>query len=232
MNFDAWPIVQVTAPPLVTDEGLRAHLDEFEAEVRARGGGAAVLLDLRVCERLSVAQRRMLSERMERNDEAGLARSCAMVFESRLLRGILTAMFWVYRPRYSTRTFANHRDAFEWSQMMVQGAKPGHEARLGSLAPASEAADSENFERQPQPGSWIVHVDASRSRNVAAEMVGALRSTDRDAYLCEKKLNADLSLWLGWLGPFARRDEAFKARDDLARRGVLLTVSQWATNTG
>ena len=90
--------------------------------------------------------------------------------------------------------------------------------------------DEDDFHRNPNEGSWILHSDATRSRNIAAERVGALRATgpQHQAFLAERKLSKDLSLWLGWLGPFQRRDEAFAARADMARRGVVLTVSRWS----
>jgi hypothetical protein len=239
-NYEEWPIVTIVSPPTVTDEEMANHLAEFSAEVKRRKEPCVVVLDLQECEKLSVTQRKMTTENMLEMDARNQILGCAMVFESRLLRGILTAMFWVHRPRYPTRIFNTLAEARDWADMLsnrVRGQEEEHPRLANALAdPTQRRAPApssslppfaEDLERNPRNGAWIIHFDASRSRDRAAEMVDALRLADRDAYLCERRVSSDLSLWLGWTGPYGGREDAFAARDALARRGVLLTVSRW-----
>lgn len=236
-NYDEWPIVQVESPSKVTDEEMAIHLEEFANQIKRRDESCVVVLDLRVCEKLSVTQRKMITQSMLKMDARNRMIGCAMVFESTLLRGMLTEMFWMHRPRYPTRIFTTMDEANEWAQMLTPRVRAQirpatFKARpIIRRAPAHSRrppADSRNMVRAPRDGNWIVHFDASRNRTRAANLVDALRATDCDAFLCERRVSPELSLWLGWTGPYHGRDDAFAARDNLAKRGVLLTVSQWS----
>ena len=45
-----------------------------------------------------------------------------MVFTSPLLRGVLTAIFWVRKPAYPTGVMGTVEDGVAWSQSMLRAA--------------------------------------------------------------------------------------------------------------
>jgi hypothetical protein len=233
-SFARFPLVEINAPAAVSDGALDRALIAFATELQSRSEPAVLILDLRLLQKLSVSQRKRVTEEMIKLDASQRLLGCAMVFDSRLLRGILTAMFWVHRPKFPTRIFSEPTSAQAWAELISERGQGHIPEGRGSIAqppssrpPPSHVDESEDFERAPNVGSWILHCDASRSRNIAAERVGAMRAVNSKAYLCERRLSADLSLWLGWVGPFSERDEAFAKRDELAQRGLVVTVSQW-----
>ena len=252
IDYEEWPIVHVRPPRTVEDEELAEFLHSFSVETKTRGGGCVVVLDLRRCEKLSVAQRELMTEHMAEMDSLDLLRGCAMVFRSRLLKGIMTAMFWVYRPRYPTRVFNSVGDASTWASLRVDVVRPTTIYPPKSAPPVDEESPVEDEialrprppsssprmapprtssapERRPRDSAWILHLDASRNRTQIEEQVEALIGRGADAFVCEREVSSEFSLWVGWMGPYSNGHAAFSARDELAKReGIALTVSQWS----
>lgn len=231
VDYGRWPIVEVTPPETVRDDELMSFLDGFDREVRSRQGGYMTVLDLRICKQITPRQRQVMTDHMQSREKDGTCLGCAMVFESRLLRGILTAMYWVHRPKYPTRVFTKVDEALAWAEQLTHdGLGDGEADEDGSgdrsmrTVPRSSRV---GIEQNPAEGEWIVHLDATRSREVARDGVEVLRASGVEGFLCERRLADTISLWVGWTGPFQMRSEAIAVRDQLERLGILLTVSQW-----
>ena len=143
-DLSQWPLVLVRPPVTVTDAQMRAYLDRFDAEVIRREEPYGVVLDLRKTKAITPKQRAMLTESMERHDSAALCQGTAMVFDSRLLKAILSAIFWVRRPAYPTRVFTDVDEGCLW----VQG-------RLRDV---------------PEPDGWLLQGPATRKRDEADAM--------------------------------------------------------------
>jgi hypothetical protein len=83
-------------------------------------------MDISEVEGMDPSQRRMLTERLAEDEElnARICRGLAMVFDSAMLRGILTAVWWVKKPPYPQKVFKNVEQAKAWcvSQMAGQSA--------------------------------------------------------------------------------------------------------------
>jgi len=45
-----------------------------------------------------------------------------MIFDNPLLRGMLTAMFWIRKPEYPTRVYATPEEGLTWADTRI---KPG-----------------------------------------------------------------------------------------------------------
>jgi hypothetical protein len=113
-----WPIVLVEFPERrVPDEAVHAALDALEAmmkEARRSKEKIYVVTDLTRMRQITPAsQRKYTAEWAKRTDE--LARSTtiggAYVTPSAILRGIITAVFWLYpRPRSGPTVFVATRD--------------------------------------------------------------------------------------------------------------------------
>ena len=125
MDWTQWPVLVVTPPERrVTDAELLEFLDTHCTLFDMLEGPSACVLDLRECAAMPPAQRKMLTERMIEAKEFQEGTTCgAMVFTSRLLRAMLTAIFWMYKPQYPTRVFNDLDDATEWAMQTTLAAR-------------------------------------------------------------------------------------------------------------
>jgi hypothetical protein len=242
-HFDEWPIVRLRSFASARDEELHSDLQSFREEVCSREMACAVLLDLRDCRELSVAQRRMIGSTLLEMDTREFIVACALVYDPTRLPALLAETFLDHRPRFPVRKSRELAEAEKWLEMLTE--TPANDSRPSGHAPETREQESSmallpelahpilggELERAPQDGSWIVHCDAKRNRDMANELVEILRESSLDAFLCERQLNGGLSLWLGWTGPFRSSDDAFAARDELAKHGIQLTVSRWAARS-
>ena len=110
--------VQVEGP--LTDAQLRAWLDDQERDLRAlaaRRARSAQLYDLSRADSLSASQRRFVAAWNVRNEALLRATTLAYVFviESMLLRGAVTAIFWIKPPPVPHQTCASLEEALVWT---------------------------------------------------------------------------------------------------------------------
>ncbi len=107
----------VTFNGQVTDEQFRAYLSALSA-LMGRGGWRVLVYDARLAAPAPASQRRMQAEWMKLND-AGVRRSTAgiaFVIPSAVVRGVLTAIFWLQPlacPHLVTESF---EEAFRWAR--------------------------------------------------------------------------------------------------------------------
>jgi hypothetical protein len=104
----------------VTDAQLRAWLEDQERDFRAlvaRRARTVQLIDLSRAETLTAAQRRLQASWISRNEDLLRAAALGFVFvtESLLLRGVMTAIFWIKPPPVSHQTCASQEEALVWS---------------------------------------------------------------------------------------------------------------------
>lgn len=111
-------LLLVTTPPSLTDEEMSTFLAWHRGWMSARREPYAIVLDLRRTEKLSPRQREMITSGMERSEK--LCRGTAMVFTSVVLRGFLTAIFWIKKPRYPTRVFNGLDEASAWAREITR----------------------------------------------------------------------------------------------------------------
>lgn len=246
-NYDRWPVVRVTVSTSGSDEQSQARLRAFHVEVRTRGAACVLIFDLQDHEELSAERREMIKDTLLMLDARDFIVACALVCNGLQGNSNLSRKFWARPPSYPLRIFPFLHEVDEWVSMLTSDhhPAPANEGETLERAPLTREEEyvhdplrtvgrlqfDDDLMRDPGEGAWIIHFDASCNRDMAAQMVGALRQTDLEAFLCERRLSDDLSLWLGWTGPFEHRDEAFAAREDLAKHGVQLTVSQWTASS-
>lgn len=71
-------------------------------------------------------QRRILAEHLEKFEPHDLAwnQGSAIIVPNALLRGIVTAVFWVKSPRFPHQSFATRNEALAWAtQRLQEGAR-------------------------------------------------------------------------------------------------------------
>jgi len=122
LDWRLWPVVVVTPPPRPSrDDELLTFMKLWERAVCARQQPYALVLDLRQSARMPPVQRKLLVHTMTEDALDGHCRCAAVVFSSALVRGMLTAMFWVWRPAYPTRFLPSVEEAMVWCQDSLAG---------------------------------------------------------------------------------------------------------------
>lgn len=115
IDTSRWPLISYTAPAEVSDDEMREVMRE-SATLRALGQLHALLLDVRATSSLTPVQRKMITDSMGENPEMQreITAGVALVFSSPILRGILTAIYWVRPAVVPTRVFATPDAAATW----------------------------------------------------------------------------------------------------------------------
>jgi hypothetical protein len=122
IDVTQWPVMRYTAPAgVVSDEHMREVFDE-QYTMKKLGELHAICLDLRASGGLTPTQRKMLTAEMGR-DEALTRRvtaGVALVFTSAVLRGVLTAIFWVRPAIAPTKVFSDVDVALAWCRGQIE----------------------------------------------------------------------------------------------------------------
>lgn len=129
------PIYRVTFPATTSDDKLRDYcraVEKWSASVRYP---VAWVMDLSQVTHVSAPQRAAFAKYMagmQAFDESYTLAS-ALILPSTLLRGIATAVFWLYSPVFPHRTFAERDEGMTWAREQMRDARP----RVSARPPAS-----------------------------------------------------------------------------------------------
>ena len=190
-----WPVLIVTPPRVVDDQRMREYLDRHRKMELERQEHYVQVLDLRRTGKLTPEQRQMLTDRMKFQESGTMCVGLAMIFESRVLRGVLSMIFWVRRPVFPTRIFATPQEAIPWAREQMRA-----------------------FERQ-RPRRFFAQCDAFRSAEKANEVLAAVRELGLDAKLVTRSM-AELEMLVPRVGPFDSSEQALTAIDRLEGAGI------------
>ena len=124
LDLSHWPVA-VTTPPqsTVSDEELSDYLSRYYDLTEERGGNYVTVIELTGHPGITATQRSHITEYMrsiEQRDSATCV-GTGLVFDSKMLRGLLTAIFWVKRPEYEIKVFGDVQTAIEWGRRKVSG---------------------------------------------------------------------------------------------------------------
>ena len=110
-------VVVVKPPVPLSDDAFERMLSELVRHLRG-AEPYGLVFDLTSAEMPSALQRRRLSEHMRANQAAirKNVRGLGVVATSTALRGVTTAVFWVFPPPVEWRTFDRVEDAKRWAQ--------------------------------------------------------------------------------------------------------------------
>ncbi len=118
LDTSRFPLVIVTPPASVTNEELATFLERYANEVYARRQRYVTILDLRRSGDMPAAQRKMITDRMQQKEEAArlFAAGNVMIFDSALMRALLTAILWVRRPPTEMKIASTLEEAIEYAR--------------------------------------------------------------------------------------------------------------------
>jgi len=122
LDFRAWPIAQVTPPPYsVSDDALMEFMAVHKQVVRSMPSPHALILDLRGLGHMSTHQRKKLTGVLHGDEDefASLCAGTALVFSSPVVRGMLSAVFWFFKPPYPVKVVPDLVSARAWVSTLV-----------------------------------------------------------------------------------------------------------------
>jgi hypothetical protein len=119
IDTSAWPLMIITLPAgNIPDDEVVSLLNKYTQIIKEKVEPYALVMDVSKTAKLNLKQRKMLVDQMKANKEftEKYCKGNALVFKSALLQGILTAMFWIFKPKYETKIFTQVPDAIAWAQ--------------------------------------------------------------------------------------------------------------------
>ncbi len=118
-----WPVVILQARDGATLADYQAGLEAFEREVIAQGTVYAVLTDATQISKPPPADvRRYLSEWMKRNAEGATSVGSVTIIGSSIVRGALTAMYWLFEPPTPQGVVGTFGEAQDWVARKLEAA--------------------------------------------------------------------------------------------------------------
>ena len=209
-DISRWPLVVVTPPRVVTDAQMERYLTQFDQIQAARPEPHCLVLDLRICERISPTQRKMITDRMPDDGQVNPCQGLAMVFSSRILRGLLTAIFWVRKPPYPTVVFNELEPAIDWALRRLA------DGEAAASEPITGASTS-------MAGTWLVQGPAFRNVGTARTMAQRLQSAGLDALVVAENMG-DLEFHVVRVSKLASRADAIAVRETIEANGYPASV--------
>lgn len=117
----AWPVIHVSGPVVVTP----GTIDEYTAGIKrclTRHEEFVVVSDARLTREMSARERRALADfEKQYFDELHLRmKGIAIVFSSRVVVGITTAVTWLSTPPYPKRCFVDLAEGEAWARSLLR----------------------------------------------------------------------------------------------------------------
>lgn len=117
LSTEYWPVVITTLQDGATDDDYDRYFADFRTNVLERRQRFASLVDASgVHVPPTAAQRKKIADWEKAESERGSRYNVgiAMVFTSRVVRGGLTALHWLFPPPTPTVTFGTRAEALVW----------------------------------------------------------------------------------------------------------------------
>jgi hypothetical protein len=163
------PLYQVSFPARASDEKLLSYCRAVESWSAHVTYPVVWLMDLSHVEQVSAQQRASFAKFMQSMDafDRRCTKGSALVLPNALMRGIATAIFWLYSPCFERRTFATCAEGREWLRERLS------EAGVAQDQGASDARDL--FERLSTPprGPASAFPEAGASGSIPAGRLSA-----------------------------------------------------------
>lgn len=123
-DFSLWPVSVITPPARpMSDADYRAYLDWSRRYIVCVGRPYAMVIDARNVAPTPATQRKILADHMASTREFS-SRYCAgvaMIYDSIVMRGVMTAIFWLVSPAYPTAVCATLDEGKDWCHAQLDG---------------------------------------------------------------------------------------------------------------
>jgi hypothetical protein len=120
------PIYQVAFPPAVTDEELLGYFDVCETWSKGVNAPVGWVIDLSSVTRVTPRQRALFAEYQERMTPFDRRYNCAsaIVISNAIVRGFVTAVYWLKPPVYPYQMFGLRSEALSWVKQLLRQRRP------------------------------------------------------------------------------------------------------------
>jgi hypothetical protein len=110
------PLYQVTFPASASDRNLLSYCHAVESWSTHVAHPVGWLMDLSRVAQVSAQQRAIFAKYMQRMEafDRRCNKGSALIFPNALVRGIATAIFWLYAPLFRHRAFAERDEGLAW----------------------------------------------------------------------------------------------------------------------
>jgi hypothetical protein len=117
----------VTLPAIATDDELLAYFDACENWSKRVTFPVGWVMDLSRVAGGTARQRALFAEYQERLSafDRRYNRGTALVISNAVVRGFVTAVYWLKPPVYPYQTFARRGEALVWVKRALAGERPG-----------------------------------------------------------------------------------------------------------
>ncbi|HEU4404153.1 MAG TPA: STAS/SEC14 domain-containing protein [Polyangiaceae bacterium] len=126
IDTSGWPLVRITFLGEASDEAFQRYLDEYAALIKR--GLYVTIYDARASRNTKAKNRRLQAEWLRKHD-AIVRRNClgvAFCVSSPLIRGAITAVFWLQPPPMPYFITESIAEAEAWArEKMRAGTPPG-----------------------------------------------------------------------------------------------------------
>jgi hypothetical protein len=122
-EWDRYPVVIVRAGAYeLTDEQFTQAVNDFIDEIQKREGFYGLVVDTLGAHSCPPSQRRILADLTKPYEHMVKKRSPAMgmVIGNGLVRGMMTAVFWIYKPPTEIKVFSEAEEAVAWAAEKVR----------------------------------------------------------------------------------------------------------------
>ena len=116
------PLYILTFPESTTDEELLAFCNAREAWAERATHPVAWVVDLSAVRTVTARQRQIFATHLGRFERHDIAhnRGSALVVPNAILRGVVTAIFWIKPPRFPHELFTKPLEAISWADKQLR----------------------------------------------------------------------------------------------------------------
>lgn len=117
------PLYVMRFPARATDAEIREFCEHREAWARTANHRCAWVADLSGLDSVTATQRKIFAEHLKRFEAHDVAHNqgSAIVVPNTLVRGIMTAVFWLSPPKFPNQAFASVGPAMQWARQKLAG---------------------------------------------------------------------------------------------------------------
>jgi hypothetical protein len=121
------PLYGLVFPKITDDAELLGFCSVREEWAERARYPVAWVVDLSGIVHATATQRRLFSEHLSRFEHHDVAynQGSALIVPNAVLRGLVTAVFWMKRPGFPNECFPTREEATAWATAQLAKAKPG-----------------------------------------------------------------------------------------------------------
>ena len=119
LDTTEWPLLVLTTPGKVDDENLGDFLKDFLDYIAYKKDRYSMVMDVSQTSGMTPKQRKILNSSIGNENTNKYIICVALVFKSKILSRILTAILWYKKSEYPVKVFSSAEDAKDWARTQM-----------------------------------------------------------------------------------------------------------------